>query len=347
MAPENIEKIKEQNGIFKKLLLALAVAIVIISAVTVTFGLKYKNQKAEVAGVKASVEKIQSELDNINSEKEANQEQNAQVIESYKDALNEQSSSFEDEKNRLNKKINELNKQIALKKKLQEEASQNNGQQQQPPSFNTGGKKTVYLTFDDGPSSNTPKILQILKDNGVRATFFVINGGKYNKYMKNIVDEGHQIALHTYSHDYAKIYASDKAYFNDLDKISDLVYAQTGVRSDVIRFPGGSSNTVSKKYSAGIMSRLTKQVEEKGYHYFDWNVSSGDATGNKIPVSTLLSNCRQIPKSNTVIILLHDTNSKNTTVEALPEIIAYYKSVGCSFGVITANTPAIHQRVNN
>ena len=140
-----------------------------------------------------------------------------------------------------------------------------------------------------------------MADNGVKATFFVKNGGKYNHYMQDIVAQGHTIALHTYTHSYSGIYASDEAYLNDLQQISDLVYSETGVRTKIMRFPGGSSNTVSKKYNQGVMTRMTQKVTEMGYLYYDWNLSSGDAAGGTVPASTIITNCRKVPRHTTVI----------------------------------------------
>ena len=110
-----------------------------------------------------------------------------------------------------------------------------------------------------------------------------------------------------------------------MQKISDVVYEQTGVRSYLIRFPGGSSNTVSRKYSKGIMTRLTKEVSSRGYVYFDWNVESGDAASNRVSAQTIINNCRKVPRNNAVIVLMHDASPKKSTVEALPAVIEYYK----------------------
>lgn len=278
--------------------------------------------------------------------------QKQQEAESYSRIIDEQSSVYESEKNELNEKISELNKQIALKRQREAEAAAAaaaataNGVPAAPAPAPAPGGKVIYLTFDDGPSPNTPRILDILDRYGVRATFFVINT-KYNGYMSDIVNRGHTIALHSYTHNYSKIYSSDEAYYNDLQAISDVVFNQTGVRTNIIRFPGGSSNTVSRKYCDGIMSRITKGVQDMGYQYYDWNCSSNDATGNNVAVETLVSSCKKVPSSNTVIVLMHDTNAKKTTVEALPQIIEYYQSCGYSFAAITASTPQIHHRVNN
>ena len=136
-------------------------------------------------------------------------------------------------------------------------------------------RKVVYLTFDDGPSAHTDKILEILNKYNARATFFVTgNNRKHNDVLKRIVDQGSVVALHTYTHNYAEVYASEEAYFKDLQKISDMVKEATGVESKLIRFPGGSSNTVSRQYCPGLMTKLTKAVQEKGYQYFDWNCDS-------------------------------------------------------------------------
>ena len=139
-------------------------------------------------------------------------------------------------------------------------------------------KGTIYLTFDDGPKyGTTDAILDILKEEGIKATFFVTGYGP-DELIKREYDEGHSIALHTDSHDYSAVYQSVDAYFNDLGRVSDRVKRITGEESKIIRFPGGASNTISRRYSPGIMSILTKEVLNRGYRYYDWNVSSGDVS---------------------------------------------------------------------
>ncbi len=204
-------------------------------------------------------------------------------------------------------------------------------------------KKVAYLTFDDGPSCNTMKILDILDKYDVKATFFVVGKTGRDKEYKAIVDRGHTIALHTYSHNYSKVYASESAFFKEIDKISDKVYNVTGVRSKIIRFPGGSSNTVYKKYCSGLMKKLKKSVPAKGYYYHDWNVSSGDANGNNIAKTKIINNVKGGCKGkNTVNILMHDTGSgKNTTVQALPAIIEYLLAQGYDIQPITESSVCI------
>lgn len=208
------------------------------------------------------------------------------------------------------------------------------------------GDKVVYLTFDDGPSANTEKILVILNKYNVKATFFVTGNGKsYNYLIKKAYSQGHTIGLHSYTHNYS-IYKSEETYFQDLDKIGNMVKNQIGFVPKYIRFPGGSSNAVSKKYKKGIMSILVGEVQDRGYQYYDWNVSSGDASGNNVSVSTIVKNSTS-SHANNVMILLHDTKAKNTTVQALPKIIEHYQSLGYRFEGITDKSFTCHHNVNN
>ena len=198
-----------------------------------------------------------------------------------------------------------------------------------------GGNGVIYLTFDDGPSGtgSTEKILNVLKNHGIKATFFVTGYGP-SDLIKREYDEGHTIALHTYTHSYAEIYASVDNYFNDLNRISDLVYSQIGERPNIIRFPGGSNNTVSNRYSPGIMDTLTNQVLEKGYIYFDWNVSSEDAGGCTTESCVYNGVVNTLSKSRSNIVLMHDV--KMYTANALDDIITFAENNGYTFGVLSS-----------
>lgn len=212
-------------------------------------------------------------------------------------------------------------------------------------SENTG---VIYLTFDDGPSSSsTPKILDILDKKNVKATFFVINqNDNLNYLIKREYDSGHTVALHSYTHNYSKIYASKDAFYEDLNLISAKVEKITGEKSMIMRFPGGGSNTVSKKYQKGIMTDLTKEVVDLGYHYFDWNVSSGDAGGAKNSDDVYNNVVNGLKKNRNNIVLMHDfSNSK--TVNALEAIIDYGLANGYRFDKIDMTTPMIRHGVNN
>lgn len=207
------------------------------------------------------------------------------------------------------------------------------------------GAGTIFLTFDDGPQSGTTNvILDILKEEGVPATFFVTNKGP-DELIKREYDEGHTVALHTASHNYATVYNSVNSYYNDLKQVQDRVKRITGYESKIIRFPGGSSNTVSKKYSSGIMTTLTKDVLNKGYRYYDWNISSGDAGGTTTSSGVYNNVIKYLNKKRSNVVLMHDI--KSYTRDALRNIIKYGKNNGYTFSKITMDTPIVSQHVNN
>ncbi len=177
----------------------------------------------------------------------------------------------------------------------------------------------VYLTFDDGPSKHTQRLLDILDQYGVKVTFFVVNYG-YKDMIAKEAAAGHSIGIHTASHNYEKIYASEEAFFADVDKMNEIIHEQTGAYSDLLRFPGGSSNTVSR-FNRGIMTRLTQAAEERGYAYFDWNVSSGDAgdtTSSDVVYKNVITG---IQAHEVSVVLMHD--SLGYTVSAVERIITW------------------------
>ena len=185
----------------------------------------------------------------------------------------------------------------------------------------------------------------MLEEKGVKATFFVTNSGP-DDLIKRAYDEGHSIGLHTASHDYSVVYKSVDSYFNDLKAVSDRVYRITGEKSMLIRFPGGSSNTISKRYSVGIMSTLTKEVLNRGYRYYDWNVDSRDAEGGKFSADEIASFVTSNLSHDRVnMVLMHDI--KVTTKDAIGKIIDYGKANGYRFEAITNYTDMVTQRVNN
>lgn len=178
----------------------------------------------------------------------------------------------------------------------------------------------VYLTFDDGPSIYTNDILDILDSYNVKATFFVVGKEETNaeEALQRIVDEGHTLGMHSYSHKYKELYESMDSFTQDFARIRDYIYQATGEESVCYRFPGGSSNTVSEI----DMHDFIDYLDSQGVEYYDWNVSSGDGGSMKLSTDTLLENCtKDIDTRYTSIILLHDSAEKPTTVEALPDII--------------------------
>ena len=213
--------------------------------------------------------------------------------------------------------------------KVEESVRDTETKAEEPAKINpvkSSGKK-VYLTFDDGPSSNTDQILDILKDYDVKATFFVV--GKTDersvKAYQRIVEEGHTLAMHSYSHKYDEIYESKEAFARDLNSLQEYLYEITGVWPRIYRFPGGSSNTVSKV----DMQELIEYLTDIGITYFDWNVASGDAVSRTLPAETIVNNCLSgIEKQKESVILMHDASNKETTIEALPQIIEAIQEQG-------------------
>ncbi len=180
--------------------------------------------------------------------------------------------------------------------------------------------RKVYLTFDDGPSPNTDKILDILDRYGVKATFFVVGKTEqqYKAVYQRITKDGNTLGMHSYSHDYAELYASEKDFLDDLDKLQEFLYDTTGVWPRIYRFPGGSSNTVSRV----DMDLLIKDLDRQDIAYYDWNITSGDAKNPEPGKKQIIRNCMsRIKQYKTAVILLHDASDKNNTVSALPELI--------------------------
>ena len=205
------------------------------------------------------------------------------------------------------------------------------------------GSKIVYLTFDDVPSIYTNELLDILKKYTVKVTFFVTGNGE-DSVIKREYDEGHKIALHTNTHDYSYVYSSVDNFFNDLYAVKDRVKRITGEDTNLIRFPGGSSNTVSMNYQNGIMSTLVNEVERRGFHYFDWNVSSGDA-GSPTTSDVIYNNVISTLKDGSSVVLQHDT--KKYSIDAVERIIQYCLSNGYTFSTLKDNSPGAHHGVNN
>ncbi len=209
------------------------------------------------------------------------------------------------------------------------------------------GVRKVYLTFDDGPSSNTGKILDILAEYDVRATFFVVGKEeeKYQPLYKRIVEEGHTLAMHSYSHKYNEIYQSKESFVEDLEKLQEFLYETTGVWCRYCRFPGGSSNTVSSV----DMHELIDYLEEQDMSYFDWNISSGDASSAYIsPEAIVRNSTARLQNFPEAIILMHDASDKDSTVEALPRLIEQIQAMeDTELLPITDDTEAIHHISND
>ena len=210
---------------------------------------------------------------------------------------------------------------------------------EQPP------EKWVCLTFDDGPSKTTPDVLAALKDAGVHATFFVVATGYNEKYLPLLTEAsaaGHQIALHSASHEYSDIYRSSEAYWADIGLLKERIAPYVDAESiRYLRFPGGSTNTVSRRYGGkGLMKQLKAEVEQKGWQWVDWNVCAEDAVGGHPSADTIYRNVvRETGEQTHCIVLMHDSATTRTTAEALPDIIRWYADQGFTFLTVAEAMP--------
>ena len=210
---------------------------------------------------------------------------------------------------------------------------------EQPP------EKWVCLTFDDGPSKTTPDVLAALKDAGVHATFFVVATGYNEKYLPLLTEAsaaGHQIALHSASHEYSDIYRSSEAYWADIGLLKERIAPYVDTESiRYLRFPGGSTNTVSRRYGGkGLMQQLKAEAEQKDFQWVDWNVCAEDAVGGHPSADTIYRNVvRETGEQTRCVVLMHDSSSTRTTAEALPDIIRWYADQGFTFLTVAEAMP--------
>ncbi len=209
------------------------------------------------------------------------------------------------------------------------------------------GGKVIYLTFDDGPGPHTERLLAILDKYNVKATFFVTNQDPgYRWLIRETANRGHTVAVHTMTHQYQVIYSSEEAYWNDFNEMNAIIEAETGAKSDLLRFPGGTSNTVSRNYCEGIMTALSQSADRMGIRYCDWNVESGDASGGTASASEIAAKViAGVQGHDQSIVLQHDIWGQS--VDAVEEIIAWGLANGYTFLPITGSTPLVHQPVQN
>lgn len=196
------------------------------------------------------------------------------------------------------------------------------------------GGKVCCLTFDDGPSANTGRVLDILDRYGVKATFFVVGAGKSGQAdqerMRSIVDAGHTIAMHSWTHDYKKVYASVESFLDEFSALYQWIYEVTGVYPSLYRFPGGSING----YDRGVYQEIIAEMTRRGFIYFDWNASAQDATPTPRPSRDIAADCLKGVGRELVVVLAHDSAARGTTVDALPAIIEGYQNAGYTFSAL-------------
>lgn len=202
-------------------------------------------------------------------------------------------------------------------------------------------EKIVYLTFDDGPSNLTPQVLDLLDRYNAKATFFVVckNNEEYAEYLSEIVERGHTLALHSYSHNYHEIYASTDAFLSDYEKVYDWVVENTGYTPSLFRFPGGSNNG-----SSYVVNDIINEMEERGFQYFDWNVSSGDGSELTTTANIIDNICSNVGNVQHPVVLMHDGRGKNATLAALPSVLEYLSDNGYEFRSLDKSVETVHYR---
>lgn len=200
------------------------------------------------------------------------------------------------------------------------------------------GRKIAYLTFDDGPSSNTFKILDILEEQNIRATFFIVGSSisvEGEDCLRRMVNEGHTIGIHTYSHLCNEIYCSVERFLNDYNTVYQQIYDITGKRANIYRFPWGSNNC----YGKAIKDTLLEEMERRGFACYDWNVDANDSFGRPTQYSIRRNIEKDLEHHDYPIILMHDSSINNTTVRTLPDIIKMIRDKGYEFDTLDNRKP--------
>lgn len=201
-------------------------------------------------------------------------------------------------------------------------------------------KKTVYLTFDDGPTKLTDQVLSILSKNKIKGTFFVLGeqAERYPEVIRRIYESGHVIGNHTYDHEYKKLYHNFSEFWGQIKQTEEILRTITGSRPELIRAPGGSFGHFDLNYF--------KLLEQGGYTVFDWDVDTRDSSRKGVPASELIRNVKQSKLKDQIVVLMHDGSGHEQTVKALPEIIAYYKAHGYEFGTLSSKVKPVHFSVH-
>lgn len=208
------------------------------------------------------------------------------------------------------------------------------------------GERVIYLTFDDGPGPYTGQLLDILQKHGVKATFFLVNTDyRMEELLQRMVSEGHSIGIHSFCHDFKTVYASEAALLADVYAMRQVILKKTGVQTSLLRFPGGSSNTVSRRYCPGIMSRVAEMLEAAGFCYFDWDVDSGDGYGCADPEAIFRRVVAGVKGRRQAVVLQHDVNG--CSVQAVERIICWGRANGYTFRPLTQDSRPCHHRLQN
>ena len=265
-------------------------------------------------------------------------EEGSQFLEEKLFRIEEEIEELEQQKRQLSQEKEEYRQEIRELEAERNRLARELQDLKDPDPPAPGDGEVAYLTFDDGPSPITEEILDILKDYQVPATFFVIGKDTsfgYRMYQR-MVEEGHALGNHTYSHDYSRIYEAPQAFMEDFYRLEELLNRAAGVRPDIMRFPGGSrSASALETASYDIIGDIIPKLQEEGYVYFDWNVTSGDSASPPLDKNQIVDNVLEGARGRRdIIVLFHDSPDKDATIKALPEIIEGLKDMGYTFQVL-------------
>lgn len=284
-------------------------------------------QAQEISDLQKSLEEKEA---SIQGQKEFVLEltQERDILAGFQNDSEDEASNTENEDNTFRDAYPELYAQAEYNKRFSEEENTN---------------KIAYLTFDDGPSSLTPEVLDLLDQYHAKATFFVVysDDEQYTDYLSEIVARGHTLALHSYSHNYNKIYASVDAFLEDFEKVYNWVYEETGQRPTLFRFPGGSTN--GKK---AITDKIVKEMQRRGFIYYDWNVSSGDGSTLTTTENIIENICTTINAQKFPVVLMHDGAGKYPTLKALPTVLETLQNMGYSFDALDETMAPVQYKRN-
>jgi peptidoglycan/xylan/chitin deacetylase (PgdA/CDA1 family) len=204
-----------------------------------------------------------------------------------------------------------------------------------PKAYIMPQQPTVYLTFDDGPSLQTPKVLEILKKENIKASFFMIGkmAEEHPEWVKQVVNEGHTIGNHSYNHVYKQLYGNIEEFWRQIQRTEKILYDICGIKPELIRAPGGTYTHFNAFYYYDI--------DRAGYTVIDWNMDSADSSRVNVPANEIVTKVKQSILKHEVILLMHDGSGHSQTVQALPEIIDYFKSMGYVFAPLTTKVKPV------
>lgn len=204
-------------------------------------------------------------------------------------------------------------------------------------------KKTIYLTFDDGPNKDTERLLNILERYHVKATFFVVSTSPFLSVLKKTAAMGHTIGNHTANHVYKELYKSEASFFDALYRAERMIEAQTGIRTSLMRFPGGSISIRHHTKEPHLDLTLTHKLKDRGYHYVDWNVCGMDAAGARTSMEVYKNVIQGVRNRETSVVLLHDI--KRYTVDAVEMILVWGLRNGYVFLPMDETSPMAHHKL--